>query len=242
MNQVIGADAGQNHHNAGRLHSANYYPRIPLEPGFDTNYGVNKAQSILSTGTLKYANFSKMHPINWILCAFAGYRGSVNAHANITCNGNVSQISNASITRIDHTWIQHPTANQRNVSSVHCTQGNSLAEVADLGYQDLSMPTGCGGMTVTNGQTQMALSANLPQYCPGRFYPAWVDQRDTLQVFGRIFDGFRVDVDYNVAESAVIDETIHPMVSMYYSAGVDFNTVFFTGVPHLYDYTMVPAQ
>jgi hypothetical protein len=97
-------------------------------------------------------------------------------------------------------------------------------------------------MTVTNGQTQMALSANLPQYCPGRFYPAWVDHRDTFQVFGRIFDGFRVDIDYNVAETAEIDETIHPLVSMYYAAGVDFNTVFFTGVPHLYEYDVEATQ
>jgi hypothetical protein len=241
MQQVIGADAGQNHHNAGRIHSANYYPRIPLEPGFDANYGVNRAKSILAPTTNKNANFSKMHPINWVLCAFAGYRGSINAHANITCNGNVSQISNASISRIDHSWIQKTTARQRNVSSVHCTNDNTLAEVAELGYMPLEIPTGCGGMTVTNGQTQMALSANMPQYCPGRFYPAWVDHRDTFQVLGRVFDGFRVDVDYNVAEDAVEDMTIHPLVSMYYSAGVDFNAVFFTGVPHLYEYEMEPS-
>lgn len=243
LQQAMGTFDTQNPLVGGRLHIANHYPRIPPEPGFSPAAGLNKAQSILGLPTTPiYANFSKMHPINWVLACFVGYRGSVNVHANITTNGLISDVSDATIARIDHTYILNNAANQRNSNFDQFTPSTTLAEVAAYGYQPTSgvtyVPSGAGGMTVTNGKTQMALSANIPQYCPGRFFPAWVTQRDNIPGFGVAWDGFRVDADCNVIESATEETAVAPLVKVYYSAGVDFNPIFFVGVPRLNAYSM----
>jgi hypothetical protein len=246
LQQAMGVYATQNVLAAGHFHATNYFPRIPLEPGFSPILGVNLAQSILGTpATPIAANFSKMHPINWVLSAFVGYRGSVNVHANITTNGNISDISDASISRTNHSYISHSGSNQRNSDFTNDSVTVSLASIANRAYQPSFstpplVPTGDGGMTVTNGKTQMALSANIPQYCPARFYPAWVTQRDVIQTVGTAWDGFRVDVDANIVEGAVANATLPPLLKLYYSAGVDFNPIFFVGVPRLNQYSLTP--
>lgn len=244
LQQVMGASTTQIVANKGRVHTCNLYPRIPPEPGFTAvGRGLNVAGGGIVPATQKPVNLTKMHPIDWVLSSFVGYRGSVNVHANITCGGQVQNISNASITRIDHDYIVNSASKQTNSFVNNTPISASLATVAGLSYTGTAtvqfLPQGAGGMVVTNGQTQMALSANIPQYCPARFYPAWLGHRDLDPGLGTTFDGFRVDADFNVLESSEDDSTVTPLLSLYYAAGVDFNTVFFTGVPKLYEYSIV---
>jgi hypothetical protein len=244
LQQVMGATVTQAVANKGRVHVCNLYPRIPPEWGFTaTGRGLNLAKGGVVSATAKDAVYSKMHPIDWVLSSFVGYRGSVNVHANITCNGQVSHISNATLTRIDHDYIWDADANQGNSFTLNQGISATLATIAAQSYQSGTLapyiPAGAGGMTVTNGQTQMALSANIPQYCPARFNLAWVGQRDNDPALGQLYDGFRVDADFNVLETAADNSTVTPLVSVYYGAGVDFNTVFFTGVPKFYEYSLV---
>lgn len=243
LQQAFGLSDTTKYNGSGRVHASMYYPRIPPEPGFSPGLGLNEAQSILIPANKVYGNFSRMHPINWVLAAFVGYRGSVNVHANISTNGNIENISNLSLTRIDHSYIYHVSRPQRNA---HFDLDDITTPLANVGYRGGRgsaipwVPSGAGGMTVTNGKTQMALSANIPQYCPARFFPAWTGHRDEIPGFGTAWDGFRVDLVANVKEGVTANTTIAPLIQLYYSAGVDFNPIFFVGVPRLHEYIFAP--
>lgn len=249
IQQSVGQSAGYTGFSPGRYHASNFYATIPPEPGFTDPAlfcNFNKAKGGIVPATIKPANFCKMHPINWILMAFAGYRGSVNVHASVSTNGILENMNNMSITRIDHSPIISSSSNQTNSMWTRSTltdtlevEPNTLTEVNASGVP--FVPAGNGGSVVTHGRTQMALSANIPQYCPGRFWPAYYKQRYNYPMLGETYDGFRIDLDYFVPEGTSATSLLTPTVKLFWSAGVDFNTVFFTGVPRMSEYTMDPT-
>jgi len=242
---VIGAADVNTGYVTGRYHLSSFFQNIPPEPGFLPNLGFNQAKGGKVPATVKRANFCKMHPINWILTAFAGYRGSVNVHAVVSSNGLIENMNEMSISRIDHTPIVDSSKRISNnlntgIALTSPIDGEAVISVNEYwtGATPL-VPSGGGGITVTQGRTQMALSANIPQYCPARFWPAWYTQRYNFPVLGNIYDGFRVDTVCSLPENMTAGTAWgFPGLKVYWSAGVDFNTVFFTGVPRLQTYTM----
>jgi hypothetical protein len=242
--QALGQYANRVVRGGERIHAMNCYHNIPPEPGFTTG-GFNRGYGGVVPATQKICNYGKMHPINWILAAFVGYRGSVNVHAVLDTNGLVEDLNQMSISRINHSPILSEFA-QRN-SDWWATLVDEAVEaipystrVENLKEGVPTIPSGAGGMTVTHGRTQMALSANIPQYCPGRFWPAWCTKRNVFPSM-TVYDGFRVDADFTIPEGTAEDTPVAgPLVSLYWSAGVDFNTVFFVGVPRLEEYDIEP--
>jgi hypothetical protein len=223
----------------GAYHTVNYFDRLPPVYGFQVTDGYNSATALVGSGT-KRCNYCPTHPINWVLAAFLGYRGSVVVHANVSGDANSETIWNMSLTRTNDDYSNVSTS---------VTVRNSTYEEFDLSTGPASLtaismltntgsynywPTGQGGTTVTNGKTQMAMSAVIPQYCRARFMPATFTQRNNDFV-DTIYDTVRLDADMTlpVGDTAT---PVWPHVDVYWAAGVDFNPVFFTGVPHMYSY------
>lgn len=222
---------------AGAGHMFNFYDRLPPLPGFSKTgeFATSRIFSVLAPLETRPGNYSKMHPIHWVLGAFVGYRGSIVVHANVTTNGNISDISNASITRINHSPQISSTGAQLN-SSFETTD---LTDPYGLSYLTVggNVMNGAAGMTVTNGKTQMGLSAVIPQYNVGRFYEYWSKPAYTFDI-GKTYDGFRIDVDAHVPEDPTEADNLLPKVQLYYAAGVDFNPVHFSGIPHMFTYAL----
>ncbi len=223
----------------GHYHTVNFFDRLPPTYGFQTSDSYNWATAVVGTG-VKPANFCANHPINWVLAGFAGYRGSIVVHTNVSNKADASDTWNLSLDRIDHTYDATSASNTvRNASFKSYSMTPSAAQISSdsmaltsTGYP--YFPTGAGGIVVTNGKTQMAMSAVIPQYCRTRFMPAAYSQRNN-DFIATVYDGFRLDADICV-ESSVSNATALPHVDVYWAAGVDFNPVFFTGIPRLYKY------
>lgn len=235
-------------------HGVNFYPRYPPCAGFTgTKYGMNYALSVLDGVTKKQINYTHNHPINWVLAAFAGFRGSFVVHANVHASGTRYGVDGLSMTRTYHHWAPAQLAGQ---AVTNVAQRTMLINdgASKIGYNLLAtvpgtlgtslgvrwQPSGAGGMTVTHGHTQMALSAVIPQYCPIRFTPAWWTQRDAFDGADVGLDGFRVDGEYAM-DALVASPLNFPRLDLYWAAGVDFTTVFFTGVPRMYRLASLPA-
>lgn len=227
---------------AGIYHTTNRYNRLPPEWGFADAESFGWTTSILGTGN-KRCNYARTHPINWVLAAFAGYRGSVVAHASVNGEGGGSKGINSIV--MDRTWASAIIGAAASVRNVNydlrlVTDGPSfLSYITSVDMDPPAMSTGQGGMTLTQGRTQMGCSAVIPQYNPCRFYPTWykdvIPNAPVRSAGTRLYDGFRVDLNFHKDDTTT---TVFPEIDLYYSTGVDFNPVFFVGVPRLYRYVM----
>ena len=100
------------------------------------------------------------------------------------------------------------------------------------------IPSGNRGMTLTKEITQAALSAVSPQYLRGRM-KVW-DVGDSGSMSDGGGDNFRLDVQCFVESDYTT--TTPPTAQIYYSAGVEYNPVFFGCTPALYDWgALAPA-
>jgi hypothetical protein len=244
LTQYLGLYANGQANIACVIRSQNFYNRLPPEPGFNPN-GFNRATSVASTGT-KICTYAATHPINFVLAAFAGYRGSTVVHANISTNGTVENMSSLSLTRMfnDTTINGTQVVRNANYSAYDVTSplnNMSYVAVADFVNGMPGVPAMQEGGTLTNGKTQMAMSCVVPQYCQHRFYPAWAPYRNIVPTnsnrsLGELqVENVRLDAAFCKDSDPA---TSFPRVDMYYAAGVDFCPVFFTGVPRLYSYVM----
>jgi hypothetical protein len=225
---------------AGQYRTMNLYDRLPPIRGFQTTASYNFGTAVVGSGA-KPCNYCKSHPINWVLHAFAGYRGSVVVHTNITGTYDIPHIWSIDIVRNPFSYWEARSAvtgTVRNVDFKIMTMQYGAQEITQDAVTENSQgyilsAEGQRGMTVTNGKTQMAMSAVVPQYCKTRFMPAAVNQRneDFLDI---VYDGWRLDATFDQPQAGMTSRA--PYVDVYWAAGVDFNPVFFTGVPRLYSY------
>lgn len=238
-----GASGGS--YSNGTYHTVTCLDRLPPTYGFQPSDSYNWATSIIATGT-KPCNYAVTHPLNWVLSAFVGYRGSIVVHANVSGIA-ASNMWNMSLTRIDHNYCD--------ISTSSCSRNNTWQKVDITGSPATIVtnvlgtssgansipywPTGTGGTTVTNGATQMSMSAVIPQYARTRFMPAAFTQRNN-DFIDDVFDGCRLDCDFTIADGVTAAKS-WPHVDVYWAAGVDFNPVFWTGVPRMYNYNSTPT-
>lgn len=214
----------------------NLLPKVPLEYGYNPD-GCNWTSSP-STAVFQY---SKNHPITWILNAFAAYKGSTNVTLNANRGSpivNASDMSEFSVTRYYGDYLVRPTKQNRNAS----TDYNNYSAVSSIARSSVITASGAGnpavssgrtGMSLTNTRTQAGLQVHVPQYANKRLLVAWGKCRN---------DGFSDGQDnpenicvssfwyQNVVSSAT---AAWPLVDIYYSAGIDFNPIFFVCTPRL---------
>ncbi len=228
---------------AGTITTSNFIWRVPYGVGRgDTGYGY----ATVSAAGVPY-NFSPNHPIDWTLNCFVGYRGSTNIHVNVTgIGGTVQRVSHLSLSRYFGNPIINSAAISRNGGRVIATIDAPNAAARDSirypgsGYPRVNFPTGQCGMTLTNTQAQPACSANVPQYLRARFLTAFAPVRNIDPKNGqRFFDEVHVTCQFS-SGATLVSTSDWPLLSYYYSAGVDFQPIFFLCTPRLFA-TALPA-
>lgn len=238
MTQEVGsALSGAAAYNAAGLqYSVNILPRFPTAYGFDPR-GFNWATNPVSS-TSKRFTYCVNHPMDWVLNAFVGVRGSTVMQVAVHSEtDSTSLATGVSIDRYYATY-DYTTTNQNinRFTVTYATPGNastlSRIAVSTQGAIVPRRPTGARGMTLTNQRTQAGVSAVIPQYCNGRFRPAYASDRVSSGVEP---ENVRVDTVHRgyVAGSSTMQ---WPVMDIYYAAGVDFNPVFFLSTPRLYTF------
>lgn len=230
--------------NSGWVNTINRFPRLPPEYGFNST-GLSWSTKVLSSGSAPF-NYASNHPINLVLSAFVGYRGSTVAHVNCIAGGtNVPEVHGLSITRTRNDLIVRPTLQGRNRHQI-TARASAPSDISRLcttfQYGNPRKSWGQSGMTLTNPKTQAAASAHIPMYSQWRFQPAWGPYRDFVPTSGDRSvgalsnDNIRIDTTfYNTANCTSTSDW--PVLDVYYSAGVDFQPVFFVGVPRMVMYS-----
>lgn len=227
---------------AGIYQTANYIYRVP--------YGVGRMGSGYGYATISGAgqryNFGPNHPLDWTLNCFVGYRGSVNIHVNTSGLGkNVTNVPHMSIAR----YYANPIVASEVIgnvdqaySSALTPNGYSRGSIRYPSGERTIFQTGQHGMSLTNTQGQPACSVNIPQYSRYRFYPAFMGVRNVdPHTNARFYDEAVVTCQFNVNDTTT-DLSDWPTLAYYYSAGVDFQPIFFLCTPRIFDTTLATAR
>jgi hypothetical protein len=224
----------------GLNRAVNLLPKIPTTFGYDSSFGMNWAESLLAAPEPRAYTFCRPHPLDWVLNAFVGYRGSTVIHVNVhgESRDNTSLATGLSVSRYFGGYIINATNQNRNssTSTAACAYPSNVARAATTGSPN-RIPTGHRGISLTNQRTQAGVSVVVPQYNQGRFYPAFTayrqnDNGDTENV--------RVDTTFKSTVAGAITVS-WPYMDLYYAAGVDFNPVFFLSAPRMYEYNITGA-
>lgn len=231
---------------AGTQFTTNILTRVPKPYGFDSNRGLSWAQSIITPANEVKINYVPPHPIRWTLECFVGYRGSTNLHINPIVNGiDIQYIDSLAASRYYETEIVNSTnqnVNRFTVTAAANSDSNMARAVSGVSGIVPRKISGQSGMTLTNTNTQSALSFNIPQYIWTRFNRAPYAVATTTHDTGvSIHDNVILTAMFQTATPASAT-TQWPCFEYYYSAGVDFNPVFFVCVPRIYEYVLPTAN
>lgn len=226
----------------GYKNCGNFYSKWPVGFGRQIN-GVSWASLGTPAVTTRFS-FACNHPVDFVSNMFVGIRGSMNWHANIV-DGN-DRVKTFAIERMYH----NPTIVG---STVNAVPNGFTRTVLKAGISDLTRdsavgqaanhdryPKGLSGLSLTNPTGQPALSVNIPQYQPVRFTPAFFRDRNILSTSTQWnFDNFAVFGSFWNSSAAV--DGAWPIVSLYASAGVDFQVLQFLCTPRLWLMTLPSA-
>lgn len=233
---------------AGNQDTVNLFWRIPR------GMGRSPDGYTVASGPPNYNYFYCVnHPIDWVLNMFAGYRGSVNVHVN-TQNGfvsNCSPISALTLSRhyervVINTGAAEIFTNALTAQSAFLQGGNVSRNVCTsiTTTSGVDMPrfeSGMRGLTLTNPGGQPAVSANFPQYQKNRFYPAFHNRRTyDFATGGNFFDEIKLCASFQAASAPAVSNP-YPTCTIYYSAGVDFQPLFFMCTPRIWTVASPPA-
>lgn len=229
----------------GNQFTTNIIPRIPFPYGYDPNWGVNWATSLTGQPAQRF-NYSKNHPIRWVLNCFVGYRGSTTIHINPVCPASISYVDSLTASRVFETTNFATT--RQNVNRFTSTSGvdqDSLLAAFAVSTQGVYSRKASGqkGLSLTNTNVQSALSVNVPQYSQLRFNLAPYTLRDKTSRNGAfVYDNVQVNASFTT-DIAGSTSKCWPSMEVYYAAGVDFNPVFFVAVPFIFTYnTALPTS
>jgi hypothetical protein len=220
----------------------NVYRRVPGGPGFDPN-GYQWANRVIGVGAAPYSYVHSTY-INWIINAFAGYRGSINHTYNVDKAGYLTApVQHLAAERYYGSDILRSNGQNRNRETLpYSDLVTSQQSQLSLNATGRFFPAGNQGMSLTNTYTQAALLVNCPQYSQWRFTPAYEPNRN------RYPDGIETQQDNiclysrsKITNLLASDGASAPIVDVYVSAGVDFSPVFFVCVPLVYEYTATPT-
>lgn len=219
----------------------NYIPRFPTEFGFNPD-GVNYAIGLTVANKSQF-QFSPNHPINWLANCFAGYRGGIVHQYNTIANGHALP-DELSVERDQTSHILDVAPRQ---AINRFTVGVTSAQQSDLARLAVTTTFGVGraiqghrGMAITNTNTQSALSVVTPQYSKWKFRPAYLFGRDAVPNEMEK-ESIKVSTIMRVGSAGGSDEG-WPALSIFMSAGVDFDLIYFICVPRMYSFAMPTAD
>lgn len=212
--------------------------RRPLYPGFDTN-GVYRAVGLVGPIDNRNYNWCRYTYLNWISQCFVAERGSINLRLNYVgpedCTSlrvfRQTQWSVLPLTRANY-------ANQSNTTNVNGR--NNIARNTAVSFINEA-----GGVSMTNTKTNAGLTVSLPMYSIFKF----LNTNPLNRTLG-------IEADLTNTDATVIDTQFFPRylnaknanyqdtmkIDSYYSAGTDYNCLFFLNVPTIYRYLTTPSS
>lgn len=212
--------------------------RVPIGVGRSTS-----AYTMTSDATPVPYSYAFNHPIDWVLEMFVGYRGSINMAVNVASKsrGNY-EVNSIALSR----WFQTPlfgTGTNLNTLKKNTPFPNAVQLSRDAILTDgfvTHANSGQNGASVTAPIGQPGISVNIPQYSKLRFYTAFHTYRSMNVSAGvKFYDEALLTVGCS-STSAPATGKEWPMASVYYSAGVDFQPLFYMCTPRLFDTGTLP--
>lgn len=217
--------------------------RVPRGLGRSPLGSINNA-----AGTYTY-EYAFNNPIDWIIEMFLGYRGSMNISANVRAKarGNV-EVGTVAISR----WYYDPRLNIGSSANCNTIHGNAtsylngplttLAAIQTTGpLSVVNENSGQNGISVTAPIGQPGVTVNIPQYNKLRFYPAFHTVRgQDMSTRNIYFDEAKLTVQLS-SQSAPSATAPWPTAHIYYSAGVDFQPIWFMCTPRLFPTGSLPS-
>lgn len=226
--QTLGSSSGLT---PGIQETQNMYWRFPYGIGRNPN---GYSQATISAATVPY-HFATNHPIDWVLNAFVGVRGSTNIHFDVQANGIVVDSLFACREYTDP--IVSPSGPTRNTSRAFANP-NAAGTMQRLVTQQAGatvIASGQSGGSLTKPVTQGALSVSVPQYTNARFTLAFRNSRyNNIETSVEEFDCVGLRGSFYNGDTGIAAGTRYPTVSTYYSAGVDFQPIFYLCTPRLF--------
>lgn len=201
------------------------FTRIPPFYGYDTAGGIHTAKGLVTPANTYKFNFVNNHPLNWVLPAFVGYRGSTNWTFNVV---GPNPVPHAKVTRTNL------GSYNQSVSAVDGYTGYSFAKgspSADAYGFLKSVDAGAAGMALTSQFTNAGLAVQCPMYTNYKFCgtsPAQATVPTTSD--NEYADMFSLEV---VLNNKVGPTNAGAAIWSYCGIGVDFNPLFFLNVPTL---------
>lgn len=189
-------------------------------------------------------SYSFNHPIDWVLEMFLGYRGSVNLAVNVAAKSRSAyEVNSLTLSR----WYASPLIGAPPTRSIAKTttpfiQSISAARDAITVSGGLTAAnSGQNGSSVTAPIGQPGLAVNIPQYSKLRFYTAFHTNRSMDVSEGvKFYDEAKLTVGLSNT-STPSTANPWPRADVYYSAGVDFQPLFFMCTPRIFDVGTVPT-
>lgn len=200
-----------------------YFTKIPPYFGYDPA-GIHTAKGLVAPATTFQFNFVQPHPINWILPAFAGFRGSTNWSFNVDSSAAVC----------------HVRANRLNAGSYPRASSAIDAQVtgavkstpsANAQFFWNNLDAGGAGSALTNQITNAGLTVQCPMYTRYKYCGTSIN-RATLPNSGDDenldMEVFEVLLNNNVGAGSAATK-----IWSYCGIGTDFNVHYFVSIPTL---------
>jgi len=210
------------------------FKRYPRPPGFYDNGW----DSAIDSGGIdaKPYNYTRMHPINWVVTCFIGVKGSVNVTFNHNQLSTSQSVDSLSVTRVSTGPTMSAAARRRDYwtqSTIGSTSDSSINRTYNR-FIERWGEDGISGSALTNQKTNTGLSVNLPYYANSGFlitdpYVQY-SNKDTITSGNSDWWRFR----YKVRKDPTVNTLRPNIIEMYYSTGPDFDVVFFLNCPVTY--------
>lgn len=200
--------------------------KIPPAYGYDPA-GLHSAKGLVATGSNFPFNFVNQTPLNWILPAFIGYRGSTIWTFNASNKGESSHVR---VYRVNQSGAN---AGEGVVAAAKGTVS------ANARFYKLESDSGAAGQAVTSQWTNAGLSVLCPNYGRHRFQSTALTR---ATVPGGGDDAQSDEFMLEVATDGISGPDNKGLkVWAYSSIGTDFGLYFFLNVPTLWIYSVLPA-
>jgi len=201
--------------------------RVPLFPGYDPN-GTSSANGIVVAGAKTY-NWTAWSYNAYMSLCYIGHRGAMNWHLNTYTT---QKARNLTIGR----GAENLSANNYSLSTATSSSGNGHVDRA----MRSNIKSGQMGISLTNQDTQAAVSISMPMYSHYKFH----SNAAATRTEGDTADGTTDDCVVATAAftPAEITNFTNGGFNYYSSIGADYTFVFFLNAPmlHLYDSTPGP--
>jgi hypothetical protein len=200
--------------------------------GYDTS-GFSLANSLIG-GSNSKINYSIMHPMHWVMCAYIGVRGSTNWLFNtlvIESNANTPPVNDFMVTRDP---IGIGTSTSQNIVIATTAYTDLSTSASTWAQNNLRLPAGCA---VTDTRVQPTLAVTCPNY-NNYFFSGTQPLNFTSSSAkdGAYEDYVKVTLTVNSTNSSTTYIRLLGSVGI----GTDFNLVHFYHVPPVYAYASYP--